>query len=174
MLERLEPHVTERYTRTPDTRFVHWGMMAGSLRYLTTRSARYLDFASFLATAFLTKLRPASNPESNACGAVEGLAAAAFAMVAGERKNDPLFRRALDRIEAELQKSLTMQILPGQTEIRFGEHRLLSDPTIARVAGAFLNGRYLAAARIDAAQHCLSALMHYDALVAAVGHNRSL
>ena len=52
-----------------------------------------------------------------------------------------------------------LQILPEQRRIQFGPKRYLQAPEIADHAGAFLNGLYRPQVRVDATQHCLSAML---------------
>lgn len=162
MLGRADAHMMAKYTAAPESPFAHWGLMAASVRYETTRDPRFLAFLATLADVYMTRLRPPKTSDGNTCSMVEGLAAAARALHLG--KGDPdLLGRVAARAEGELTASLPMQILPGQTSIRLGGERVLGDPNIAWFAGAFLNARFTPRARIDLTQHCLSALMKYEA-----------
>ena len=68
------------------------------------------------------------------------------------------------RIEAEILKSLSFQIMPGQSKLEFGDGRVLYSDDLKIFAGAFVDGLYRPRARIDSTQHCLSALLKYRAL----------
>lgn len=139
--------------------------MAAAVRYEATGEDRFLDFIERLSEAFITKLRPKLVEDTNSCSLVEGLAAGAAALRAGGRGRSGLFDGMVQRIEAELAKDLTLQIAPGQRRLALGGGRYLEDPVLAHFAGAFLNGRYVPRARIDFTQHCLSALIKYQALM---------
>lgn len=165
MLARAEPYLIDRYGE-PSRQFAHWGLMAASLRFLTTNEARLIAFIASQSEGVLTELYPEFKPAGNACSIVEGLAAAATAL-AEAGGHDELVGRIKERVRRELANSLELQIVPGQKRIDFGPDRFLEDPRLDEFAGAFLNGRYWPHARIDFVQHCLSAIMKYRAQEAA-------
>lgn len=161
MLARADSYLMDRYGREPDTQFAHWGLMSASLRYRTTKESRFLKFISNLSEAYITELRPVVVPDRNACSAVEGLAAAALALSQGKRGDGVLFKKILERVEAQLSANLALQIMPGQVRFSLGNERYLEDPRIVDFTGAFLKGGHIPITRIDYTQHCLSALMRY-------------
>lgn len=169
MLLRADAYLIERYGRKPEAQFAHWGMMAASVRYRTTREPRFKDFLSGLSRAFVTELRPDIVPGRNACSSVEGLAAAKLALMEANGGRDDALSK---RVDADLLNSLELQILPGQTRIDLAPRRYLSDPSIAEFAGAFLNSRSALRTRIDSTQHCLSALIKYIDMNRAAGGRR--
>ena len=162
LLEKADRYALSRYSQSPDLGFMHWGLMAAAIRHQTTGDHSFLAYSAELAEFQIDELSPHVFSDTNACYMVEGLAAAA-----GEIEGVPayagLLRRIAARIEAELSKSLHLQILPGQTEIHLGPGRFLYDEALYEQAGAFLNGRHALRSRIDFTQHCLSALMRYEA-----------
>ena len=164
ILEDVDATFIERYTEEPHIGFFHWGAMATVVRFEDTGAKRYLDFIRSQTMAFLDRLRPEVNPRSNACYSVEGLSAAAT-VIGRESHDDSGFRkRLLQRIEAEIRKSLSFQIMPGQNRLEFGDGRVLYSDDLKNFVGAFVDGLYRPQARIDFTQHCLSALLKYVAL----------
>lgn len=164
ILEDVDASFIDRYTEEPHIGFFHWGTMAAVVRFEGTGAKRYLDFIRGQTTAFLDRLRPDMKPQSNACYSVEGLSAAAT-VIGRESHGDSGFRkRLLRRIETEIRKSLSFQIMPGQNRLEFGDGRVLYSDDLKNFVGAFVDGLYRPQARIDSTQHCLSALLKYAAL----------
>jgi hypothetical protein len=161
-LEKADPYLMRRYSENPDGSFFHWGMMAAATRFETSADERFLDFIAGQAEVYLSKLRPKLKKNSNSGSAVEGLAAGATALAKGGRGSGRLYRRILLRLVRELEKSCEMQILRGQETITVLD-KLITLPTGIDFAGAFLNGRRQPQTRIDITQHCLSALLKYNA-----------
>lgn len=157
-LRRADDFMMEFYSAQPQIGFFHWGVMAASTRYASTREPRFIDFIVQQVSVFLDHLRPQVKTSSNSCYSVEGLldGAAAIRAHGGHRA---LLARIMVRVRQEMAKNRRLQILPGQQQIVFGEERMLAAPEIAEYSGAFLNGRYRPQARIDATQHCLSAML---------------
>ncbi len=167
-LAKADAYLIDRYSQKPSVQFTHWGLMAGSIRHLTDGDPQFLDFLAKLSDAFLTGLRPSVKPNANSCYSVEGLAVAAT-VLSKASVNADLVGRIVERVEQELTKSFTIQVLPDQTRIELAPDRYLSAPDIGDYAGAFLNGRTTPQARIDSTQHCLSAIMKYMTYLRAQG-----
>lgn len=163
-LAELDGYLIDRYGREPHVGFFHWGVMAAAVRYRVTGETRFKDFIRDQAAAFLERLRPTVTPHSNACYSVEGLAAAAITLGREGEEAEPILKPLSHRIDIEIEKSLGFQILPGQSELRFGEGRYLHAGDLAEFVGAFVNGLYRPTTRIDFTQHCLSALLKYTTL----------
>ena len=157
-LQRADARFLGFYGRQPEIGFFHWGVMAAAIRYATTGDQRFRDFVAAQIEAFLTRLRPRPNPRSNSCYSVEGLAGAA-AVLAPETGQGALATRLRARLRQEMEKNLALQILPGQRRIDLGPGRYLVAPEIPRFQGGFLNGARRPQLRIDATQHCLSAML---------------
>ncbi len=157
-LNQIDGIFLDRYGKNPDIGFFHWGVMAAEKRYRQTAERRFVDFAAQQAIQYLEEMRPRINPASNSCYAVEGLATV-MGMLEGFPEYSAVKLRLADRIGEEMKKNLALQITPGQHEIALGGGRTLTGPEIAEHAGAFLNGRQRPQIRIDATQHCLSALL---------------
>jgi UDP-N-acetylmuramoyl-tripeptide--D-alanyl-D-alanine ligase len=157
-LEQIDIYFLQHYSEKPDIGFFHWGLMAAGERYKQTKEKQFVDFAVQQTHRYLTDMRPRVNPKSNSCYAVEGMAAV-LEMLEKSAEHSELKDRLVARIEKEMVKNLTLQIMPGQKEIVLGSGRTLSAHEIPNNSGAFLNGRQRPQIRIDATQHCLSAML---------------
>lgn len=158
----VDAYLIEHYGGEPNIGFLHWGMMAAAVRYKTTGAKRFRDFARNQAEAYLDRLRPVFKPDVNACYSVEGLIATADVLEEEQGRNREFGQRLRRRIDAEIEKSLTFQILPGQTRLDFGPGRYLFSEQLKNFPGAFTDGLYRPRARIDDTHHCLSALVNYS------------
>jgi hypothetical protein len=157
-LQRADDFMIRNYGVSPEIGFFHWGVMAAAARYAHTGKQRFVDFIVQQTGIFLEQLRPRVKPDSNSCYSVEGLIEAAAAINA-HGGYPVLHRRIMERVEREMEKNHRLQILPGQQRLTFGDQRFLVAPELADYAGAFLNGRYRPQVRVDATQHCLSAMV---------------
>ena len=157
-LKRADDFMIEFYGARPEIGFFHWGVMAASVRYANTKQPRFTDFVEQQVSIFLDRLRPRVNPASNSCYSVEGLLEGAAALSA-HGGYPTLHARIRVRVQQEMLKNHRLQIAPGQKRLRFDQERYLRAPEIADYSGAFLNGRYRPQVRIDATQHCLSAMV---------------
>ena len=163
LLLYAEQHFIAHYDRKPDLQFAHWGLMAAALRYQATGQPRFLHFITRLAAAHVRQLRPVPDADENSCAAVEGLASAAGALLAG-KADEALVATIVADIEASLGNDLGLQIAAGQTSLTLADGTALASPDIANFAGAFRNARSSTKTRIDSTQHCLSALMQLATL----------
>jgi len=157
-LQRADARFLDVYGRRPEIGFFHWGVMAAAIRFEATGDARFQRFVSDQIRAFLTRLRPRVNPRSNSCYSVEGLISGA-AVLDSKAADGALLRQVIDRVRREMAKNRKLQILPGQPQIQFADGRYLVAPEIPGYQGGFLNGAYRPQLRIDATQHCLSAML---------------
>lgn len=158
MLDRLEAGAMSKYLETPDTMFAHWGLMAAARRLRTTGDNRYRDFIVSFGANYVRKLMPANDNRMNNCAALEGLAAASFAL---DQAGDAALAAELrGKVESELPLALALQ-LPDATRLEFGPGHYYEDPKLKNFVGAFLNGAYVLRTRIDSTQHCLSAMLLY-------------
>ncbi|MBK8084188.1 MAG: hypothetical protein IPK28_10330 [Devosia sp.] len=165
VLDRLEQSVMTKYLVNLDREFAHWGLMAATQRFRTTGEKRYLDFIEQSARRYLRTLMPTTTDGMNGCAALEGLIAAATALA----DNPTIGAEVRDRLERELPSNLNLQLRGDGTRLHFGPDRYYEDPKLKTLAGAFLNGAFVLRARIDATQHCLSALLHYRELAEGEG-----
>lgn len=157
-LNQIDDYFLAHYGDNPDIGFFHWGLMAAEKRYQQTGERLFVDFAVRQTNQYLEEMRPRINPNSNSCYAVEGMAAV-LVMVSEFPEYSELHQRLVARINKEMEKNLALQITSEQKEIELGDGRVLAAPEIAGNAGAFLNGRQRPQIRVDATQHCLSAML---------------
>ncbi len=162
-LERADRAFIRTYGDQPDVGFFHWGVMAAAIRYQTTGERRFMGFAAQQMRMFLYELKPVVKPWVNSCYSVEGLLAGA-GVIAGSSRYQDLYKKVILRVEREMEKNLRLQIKPGQKFLQMGPKRYLAAPEIPDYAGAFLNGLYRPQVRIDATQHCLSAMLKMNQL----------
>jgi hypothetical protein len=155
-IRSIDDHMIATYADGFSVGFFHWGAMAASRRFATTKDRRFVDLAERQAQMAL-KDGPGADHPGNSCGFVEGLAASA-ATIAQGRGDDALLRTLRARIRADMDKNNAMQIRPGQDRIAFGEDSQLLAPRLRDYAGAYLLGRYAPQMRIDMTQHCISAI----------------
>lgn len=159
----------EHYGKAPNVGFFHWGVMAAAKRDQNSADHRFADFIAQQTAHYIDHLRPNINPRSNSCYAVEGLVAGADLLGRFDRYRT-LHQRVRERIAGEMEKNRRLQIVPDQEKLHFSEQRYLVAPEVADHAGAFLNGLYRPQVRIDATQHCLSALLKVIAEPGAASH----
>jgi hypothetical protein len=157
-LERADAAFVRMYGAKPDVGFFHWGVMASAMRYRATGDNRFLDFAAQQMRQFMDELKPKVKPWVNSCYSVEGLLAGA-GVIADSGRYQKLYETTMLRVRQEMEKNLRLQIRPDQKHIQMGPGRYLAAPEIPDYAGAFLNGLHRPQVRIDATQHCLSALV---------------
>ena len=156
-VRRIDDHMIATYAGSNSNAFFHWGAMAASRRFLTTKNNRFVDFVEKQARTILEAGPPADSP-ANTCALVEGLAASAAALARDGRADGALHRTLRARIRAELDKNNALQLRPGQDRITLGAHGYLFAPRLGAYAGAYLMGRYTPSIRIDVTHHCISAV----------------
>ena len=156
VMDSLDRYMAATYGSALDKGFFHWGAMASSIRYETTRDGRHLEFGSRLSGFYLDATRRI-RAEYNTCYVVEGLAAMLRAHnLAGDKADLAMKARIEDRVHGEMRKNLTFQVQDGN--IRTDRARIES-VALELNPGAFRNGLYRYQTRIDFTQHCLAALV---------------
>src|SRR5689334_20604335 len=112
LLSQYDDYVMGEYSAEPDRQFYSWGTMAAAQRLATTSDSRFADFIAAQANHFVDQEFPAVQRRDNTCALVEGLAAAAAVLVkhGGDRA---LLQRLMTRIDREMTKNQTLQILTG-------------------------------------------------------------
>lgn len=157
-LVKADNHFIKHYAEEPDIGFFHWGVMAASVRFSMTKDYRFSDFIAHQLQLFMVELKPLVKPQVNSCYSVEGLLSGAAAL-RGIPRYGELYKQAIERVAKEMEKNRKLQIHPGQNRLYFSDDRFLQSPEISQYSGAFLNGKYRPQVRIDATQHCLSAMV---------------
>ena len=87
-----------------------------------------------------------------------GLARGTALKASGEKDTDRV-REMHDWLSGEIAKLPKLQIQPGQQGMALGGEAYLRAPRMADYAGEFLGGVYEPMTRVDAAGHCLSAMV---------------
>ena len=159
-LADLDAALITRFTRHPNTPGFQWSSMAAAQRWATTHDPRFADFlreqSRVLRERFARRIEV--DPFANRCASLEGFAAMRAVLAASSAHADDV--AALDAIlRRELARLPRLQIHAGQTRLLLGGDGYLVAPAMSRFAGAFFCNEYRPYMRIDAAAHCLSALL---------------
>jgi hypothetical protein len=161
-LSEVEPVLMQRYSERPSNEFYLWGAMAAAQRWKTTSDPRFVAYLKRQSEVFTDRFARQLDPSANNCGAMEGLAAALRVLDESAAQQGELAKRVRVLLSREANKVPDLQIQPGQTQMTLGGGATLNAPHLARFGGAFLAGLFEPMTRVDAAQHCLSALMMID------------
>ena len=158
-LSDLDDALIRRYSEKPSVNFMGWGAMAAAQRYKTTNDPKFLAYLRQLGDGFVVQYQRRFAADANNCAAMEGIAAIAAALKqSGE--NDTDRARALRAwLANEITKLDRLQIQPGQQGLALGGEAYLRAPRMAEYSGGFLAGIYEPVTRVDAAGHCLSAMV---------------
>lgn len=158
-LAELDAALIARYSRKPNPYFYHWGAMAAAQRFATTHSPQFPVFLQNQAELFFIQFQGRLKPDGNNCADMEGLAATLAVLVRSGEGDADLARRIRAWLSSEAAKLPKLQIQPRQVAIALGGEAILGAPRMAEFAGAFLAGVYEPSTRIDAAAHCVSAMI---------------
>ena len=158
VLSDLDGVMLNRYSRRPTTAFYHWGATAAAQRFNATRELRFVKFLEQQATFFL-KYAQRLNPDDNNCAGMEGVAATLSALRQAGEENGALAIELRTWLSKEADKLSRLQIQAGQKTLRLGGDAHLVAPRLSEFSGAFLMGLYDPSTRVDAAAHCLSAMI---------------
>lgn len=159
VLADIDRSLMDRYSERPSNEFYSWGAMAAAQRWKTTSDPRFLLYLRQQAQIFVPRFEHQYIEGANRCSAMEGLAATLGVLEHSSHRED----ESVLRIRAYLSRGLStlsdLQIQPGQSQMTFGGTATLTAPHLAQFAGAFMFDRFDPTTRVDAASHCLSALM---------------
>jgi len=158
-LSDLDDTLIRRYSEKPSVMFLGWGGMAAAQRYRTTHDPKFLAFLRQLSDEFVERFQSRLRAEGNNCAAMEGIASMVAALQHSGEKNTDRMRFMLDWLSSEVAKLEKLQIKPGQQRLPLGGSAYLAAPRMAEYAGGFLAGIYEPLTRVDAAGHCLSAMV---------------
>ena len=161
-LQDIDDAMLTRYSKRPDRLFYHWGAMAAAQRWRTTREPRFVAYLVQQAAVMVQRFERYYDASINDCATMEGFAATRSVLgrdgngvPQGIRRMNEIFVREMDRLGR-------LQIAPKQTQLPLGGGAYLYAPALAQFSGAFLWGEFTPETRVDAALHCLSALVTYD------------
>ena len=158
-LSNLDDALMRRYSEHPSINFFGWGAMAAAQRYRTTHDPKFLAYLRWQGDEFIERFQRRFSPDANNCAAMEGLGSILAVL-------DQTGEKATERARAmhvwfsnEVMKLPRLQIQSGQKGLVLGGEAYLRAPRMAEYAGGFLAGTYDPLTRVDAAGHCLSAMV---------------
>lgn len=157
-LAEVDRALMQRYAEHPSNAFYSWGAMTVAQRWRTTGDSRFLSFLKQQAEIFVDRFERQLGKDNNNCAAMEGLAATLGVLAKSGEENSPLTQRIRALLSNEVIKLPRLQIQPGQNQLALGGQASLSAPRLAQFRGGFLSGLFAPLTRVDAAQHCLSAM----------------
>jgi hypothetical protein len=158
-LADVDGTLMRRYSETPSFNAVGWANMAAAQRHATTHDNRFLLYLQRQSDLFLERFENRLNGNDNNCAAMEGLAAALATLKANGEIDTARVRGLHDWLVDETRKLPRLQIQPEQRALQLGGEAVLSAPRMSQYAGGFLYGLYEPTTRVDAAGHCLSAMV---------------
>lgn len=161
-LADIDRALMERSAAEHSTWLYSWGAMAAAQRWRTTGDPIYREFLERQAEFFVARFERQPGADDNNCGQMEGLAAALGVMNESGDRGSSLALRVGAQLSREATKLPRLQIPVGRTQLALGGHSYLVAPSLARFGGAFLSGLFEPVMRIDAAAHCVSAMMLMD------------
>lgn len=157
-LSRLDDDMVARYGNHHSRGFYHWGALAASERYATTRDPRFLGYLKQQTDLYFDHLHQYGR-NANLCSEMEGLAATLSVLNAAGEGDTYRASEIRKWLLAETQKFQTMQIQPGQIHLIRADGSELMAPQLPEFVGHFRWGIFSPEFRIDASQHCLSAML---------------
>ena len=158
-LVNLDAALLARYSESPTIKFLGWGGMAAAQRFSTTRDPRFLVFVRRQADAFVERFERQTKPEDNNCATLEGIAAMLAVLAASGETDSKRVAALRSWSSREVAKLPRLQIQPGQQGMALGGDAYLRNPHMASYAGGFLWSLQEPMTRVDAAAHCLSAMV---------------
>jgi hypothetical protein len=158
-LADLDKVMIARYAEAPTMAFFGWGAMSAAQRFVTTHDPRFLAYLRRQGELFVERLAPKALPEDNNCAPLEGVAAMLGVLVASGDRDSRRVRDLQSWASREIGKLPRLQIQPGQEGMTLGGEAYLRAPQMASFAGGFVWNLYEPTARVDAAGHCLSAMV---------------
>lgn len=158
-LQRIDRYLLSSNAADPTLQFFHWGMMAVAQRGAALDPQKSTRLAERISRHVLDSVPASLVAEENTCTIVEGLAATAQVLRREPQWDLALLKQIDDRIAVEMAKNLSLQILPGQSDVLSVDGTLLQIPPTLNAAGAFVAWRIRPYIRVDYTGHCLSALI---------------
>jgi hypothetical protein len=159
-LEDLDRAMLTRYSEEPSLSFFGWGSMASAQRFTTTKDPKFLAYLRRQGDVFNERFRRKMRPEDNNCGTLEGASAMLAVLVASGESDSDRVRNLRSWISEEIAKLPRLQIQPRQKDMALMGQAHLTAPAMASFAGGFLWSVREPTTRVDAAGHCLSAMVN--------------
>ena len=158
-LAEIDRSLMQRYVERPNVWFYSWGAMAAAQRWRTTADPRFVGFLKEQAKVFADRFEREFDAEDNPCTRMEGLAATLGVLIRSGDDRGDLAGRLRSLLSRQAVSLPPIQIQRGQNRMKLGGQAYFASPRLAEFGGAFLLGRYQPTTRVDAGQHCLSALI---------------
>ena len=159
VLSEVDAALMRRYLENPSVYFLGWGGMAAAQRYRTTHHPKFLSYLRRQGDNFVDRFQGRISRDDNNCAVMEGVAATLAALKTSGESDTPGVREMRDWLSDEIVKLPQLQIKAGQQGMALGGEAYLRAPRMAEYAGGFLLGAYDPRTRVDAAGHCLSAMV---------------
>jgi hypothetical protein len=159
LLSDVDEVLMARYSARPTFEFYHWGAMSAAQRFKTTGDTRFVAFVQQQGNFFSRRLESPLFADANRCAPMEGVAAALAVLRQAGTDYATLAGRMRAWLSREADKLPRLQIQEGQNRLLLGGDAVLTAPRLAAFRGAFLLGLYTPSVQIDAAAHCMGAML---------------
>jgi hypothetical protein len=159
LLPELDEALMARYSAKPTFEFYHWGAMSAAQRFKTTGLTRFLAFMQQQGNFFSKRFESRVFADANRCAPMEGAAAAIAVLGHAGAEYAALAERMRAWLLREADKLPKLQIQEGQNRLLLAGDAVLSAPRLVAFSGAFLISLYTPTVQIDAAAHCMAAMV---------------
>lgn len=158
-LSDLDEALIARYSTKPTAEFFHWGAMAAAQRFKTTGDVRFVAFLRQQGNFFFDRFQPRLEAAGNNCASMEGVTAALAVLGQAGEEYGVLAGRMRSWLSSEADKLPRLQIQRGQKRLLLGGDAYLTAPRLDAFSGGFLLGLYMPSVQVDAAAHCMAAMV---------------
>jgi hypothetical protein len=159
MLADLDQALMARYSARPTAQFYHWGAMSASQRFKTTGDTRFLAFMKQQGKFLVDRYPAQPQAPENRCASMEGVAAALAVLGQVGAEYAVQAGRMRSWLSNEADKLPKLQIQERQNRLLLAGDAVLTAPRLAAFRGGFLIGLYTPTVQIDAAAHCMAAMI---------------
>jgi hypothetical protein len=159
LLSDVDEALMARYSAKPTFEFYHWGAMSAAQRFKTTGHTRFLAFMQQQGNFFSKRFESPLFADANRCAPMEGVAAAVGVLGQAGAEYAGLARHMRAWLSREADKLPKLQIQEGQSRLLLAGDAVLTAPRLVAFRGAFLTGLYTPSVQIDAAAHCMGAMV---------------
>jgi hypothetical protein len=159
LLPEVDEALMARYSAKPTFEFYHWGAMSAAQRFKTTAHTRFLAFMQQQGNFFSQRFDSPLFADANRCAVMEGVAGALAVLGHAGAEYAALAERMRAWLSKEADKLPKLQIQEGQSRLLLAGDAVLTAPRLVAFRGAFLVGLYTPSVQIDAAAHCMAAMV---------------
>lgn len=157
-LTKLDDDLMKRYAGYHSRGFYHWGALAAAERYAATRNPKFLKYLKQQTDLYFDHLGQYGR-NANLCSEMEGLSATLTTLKNAGEGGTHRASEIREWLLGETQKLKSLQIQPGQIALLREDGTVLHSPQLREYVGHFRWGLFRPEFRIDASQHCLSAML---------------